>query len=147
MNDVGEIRHRRAALVGACSAVEAALAAPVSSTRWPEGVGNAVVALLATFDEHVTTTETAGGTIEQLRERAPRLSDRIDRLVEQHVTITAAAERVMDRLDHLPTDRSTDESAAVREQAIELLTAIVRHRQLGADLLYEAYDIDVGGFG
>jgi hypothetical protein len=147
MNDVGEIRHRRAALVGACSAVEAALAAPVSSTRWPEGVGNALVALLATFDEHVTATETSGGTIEQLRERAPRLSDRIDRLVDQHVTITAEAERLMDRLDHLPTDRSTDESASVREQAIELLTAIVRHRQLGADLLYEAYDIDVGGFG
>jgi hypothetical protein len=147
MNDLGEIRHRRAALVGSCSALEAALAAPVSSARWPEGIGNALVALLTTFDEHVTETEASGGTIEQLRERAPRLSDRIDRLVEQHVAITADAERLMDRLDHLPTDRTADDNAAVREQAIELLTAIVRHRQLGADLLYEAYDIDVGGPG
>lgn len=147
MNDLGEIRHRRAELVGACSAVEAALAAPVSSARWPEGLGNALVVLLATFAEHVTTTETPGGTIEQLRERAPRLSDRIDRLVEQHVTITADAERLMDRLDDLPTERTADDNAAVREHAIELLTSIVRHRQLGADLLYEAYDIDVGGPG
>jgi hypothetical protein len=145
MNDLGEIRHRRAALVGACSTLEAALSAPVASAHWPEGLGNAVTALLATFGEHVTLTETPGGTIDQLRERAPRLSDRIDRLAEQHVTITADAERLMDRLDHLPTERTADDSAAVREQALELLTAIVRHRQLGADLLYEAYDVDVGG--
>jgi hypothetical protein len=147
MNDLGEIRQRRAALVGACSTLEAALAAPVSSARWPAGLGNALVALLATFDEHVAVTERPGGTIEQLRERAPRLSDRVDRLVDEHVTITADAGRLMDRLDHLPAERTADENAAIREQALELLTAIVRHRQLGADLLYEAYDVDVGGPG
>jgi hypothetical protein len=147
MNDLGEIRQRRAALVGACSAFEGALAAPVASARWPEGLGNALVALLATFDEHVAVAERPGGTIEQLRERAPRLSDRVDRLVDEHVTITADAGRLMDRLDHLPAERTADENAAIREQALELLTAIVRHRQLGADLLYEAYDVDVGGPG
>jgi len=147
MNDLGEIKQRRAALVGTCSALEAALSAPVASARWPEGLGNAVTALRATFDEHVAETEGSGGTVEQLRERAPRLSDRIDLLVEQHATITAEAERLMDRLDHLPAERTADENAAVREQALELLTAIVRHRQLGADLLYEAYDVDVGGPG
>jgi hypothetical protein len=110
-------------------------------------LGNAVSALLATFDEHVTETESPGSTIEQLRERAPRLSDRIDRLVEQHATIRADAERLLDRLDHAPAERTADENAAIREQALELLTAIVRHRQLGADLLYEAYDVDVGGPG
>jgi len=147
MNDLGEIKQRRAALVGTCSALEAALSAPVASARWPEGLGNAVTALRATFDEHVAETEGSGGTVEQLRERAPRLSDRIDLLVEQHATITADAERLMDRLDRLPAERTADENAAVREQALELLTAIVRHRQLGADLLYEAYDVDVGGPG
>ena len=147
MNELGEIRERRAALVGTCSALEAALSAPVASARWPEGLGNALTALLATFDEHVTETEAPGGTIEQLRERAPRLSDRIAQLSEQHVTIPADAGRLMDRLDHTPAERSADENAAIREQALELLTAIVRHRQLGADLLYEAYDIDVGGLG
>ena len=123
------------------------MSAPVASAHWPEGLGNAVVALRATFDEHVSETESRGGPIEQLRERAPRLSDRIDRLVDEHVTITADAERLMDRLDHIPAERTADENAAIREQALELLTAIVRHRQLGADLLYEAYDVDVGGPG
>ena len=147
MSDLGEIRQRRAALVGTCSALEAALSAPVASARWPEGLGNALATLRATFDEHVTETESAGGTIEQLRERAPRLSDRIDKLVDQHVTIAADVERLMDRLDHIPAERTADENADIREQAFELLAAIVRHRQLGADLLYEAYDVDVGGVG
>lgn len=147
MNELGEIRERRAALVGTCSALEAALSAPMASARWPEGLGNALTALLATFDEHVAATETPGGTIEQLRERAPRLSDQIDRLVEQHLAIPTAAERLMDRLEHAPVERTADENTAIREQALELLTAIVRHRQLGADLLYEAYDVDVGGPG
>jgi chromosome segregation ATPase len=147
MNELGEIRQRRAALVGSCSALEAALSAPAASARWPEGLGNALGALLETFGEHVAETEASGGTIEQLRERAPRLSERIDRLSEQHATITADTERLMDRIDHAPAERSADENAAIREQALELLTAIVRHRQLGADLLYEAYDIDVGGVG
>lgn len=147
MNDLGEIRQRRVALAGTCSALEAALSAPVASARWPEGLGNAVAALRATFDEHATETESPGGTIEQLRERAPRLSERIDRLSEQHVTIATDAGLLMDRLEHVPAERSDDENAAIREQAFELLTAIVQHRQLGADLLYEAYDVDVGGVG
>jgi hypothetical protein len=147
MSDLGEIRQRREALVGAAAALEEALSAPVASVRWLERLGNALAVLMTTFDEHVNATETGGGTIEQLRERAPRLSNRIDRLVDEHVTITADGGRLMDRLDHAPAERTPDENAAIREQALELLGAVVRHRQLGADLLYEAYDVDVGGHG
>lgn len=147
MNDLGEIRQRREALVGAAAALEAALAAPASDLRWPEGLGNALAALRATIDEHVTATEAPGGTIDQLRGRAPRLSNQIDRLVDEHATITVDAEHLLERLEHAPTQRTPDETAAIREQALELLGAIVRHRHLGADLLYEAYDVDLGGPG
>jgi len=147
MNDLGEIRQRREALVGAAAALEAALAAPASGLRWTEGLGNALAALRATLDEHVTATEAPGGTLDQLRDRAPRLSNQIDRLVDQHATITADTERLLERLEHTPTERTADETATIREQALELLGAIVRHRQLGADLLYEAYSVDVGGPG
>ena len=97
MNDLGEIKQRRAALVGTCSALEAALSAPVASSGWPERLGNAVTALRATFDEHVTETEGSGGTIEQLRERAPRLSDRIDhrKLLAAGLVVLVAADLVL----------------------------------------------------
>jgi gas vesicle protein len=147
MNDVGEIRQRREALVGAAAALEAALAAPASGLRWTEGLGGALTALRATIGEHVTETEAPGGTVDQLRDRAPRLSNQIDRLVDQHAEMTADAERLLERLEHAPAERTPDDTAAIREQALELLGTIVRHRQLGADLLYEAYDVDLGGPG
>ena len=37
--------------------------------------------------------------------------------------------------------------AAHREAATELVGRIVRHRQRGADLIYEAYEVDIGGSG
>jgi hypothetical protein len=145
MNDLGEVRLRREALLRGVAALEAALAAPGSDARWPEGVGNALSTLRATFEEHVAATEAPDGIFDQVRDRAPRLSNQIDRLLHDHVTIAADTDRLIDRVDHAPTERTADETAAIREQALELLAAIMRHRHVGADLLYEAYDVDVGG--
>ena len=147
MSDLGEIRQRRAALLSAVASVEAALTAPASDVRWPEGLGNALVDLRTMLEQHVVETEAPDGVLAQVRERAPRLSNQIDQLVGEHVAITADIEHLMDRLDHAPTERTAVETATIREQAIHLLAAIVRHRHLGADLLYEAYNVDVGGPG
>ena len=38
-----------------------------------------------------------------------------------------------------------DDIDDLRERATELLGHIVRHRQRGADLIYEAYETDIGG--
>jgi hypothetical protein len=147
MNDLSEVRQRREALLRAIASIEAALAAPASDVRWPEGLGSALSGLRTTFEQHVVETEAADGILAQVRERAPRLSNQIDQLVGEHVSITAGIEHLIDRLDHAPSERTAEETANIREQALRLLTAIVRHRHLGADLLYEAYNVDVGGPG
>ena len=147
MKDLGEVRQRRETLLRAVASLEAALAAPASDTRWPEGVGNALSSLRATLEEHVTATEAPDGILDEMRGRAPRLSNQIDRLIDEHIAIPADTDRLMDRLDRAPTERTAEETATIREQTLELLAAIVRHRQLGADLLYEAYNVDVGGPG
>jgi iron-sulfur cluster repair protein YtfE (RIC family) len=147
MNDLSDVRQRREALLGAIASIEAALAAPASDARWPEGLGNALSALRTTFEQHVVETEAPDGILDQVRERAPRLSNQIDQLVGEHVAITAGIEHLMDRLDDAPPERTAEETTATREQALQLLAAIVRHRHLGADLLYEAYNVDVGGPG
>jgi hypothetical protein len=36
---------------------------------------------------------------------------------------------------------------AFREEVTTLMGQLVRHRQKGADLVYEAYDVDLGGSG
>ena len=38
-----------------------------------------------------------------------------------------------------------DDVAGAREAVLGLLGAFARHRQLGADLVYEAYETDIGG--
>ena len=35
---------------------------------------------------------------------------------------------------------------AIRTAVLELLGEIARHRQRGADLIFEAYDVDIGGY-
>lgn len=147
MNDLGEIRQRREALLRAAASLEAALAAPASDARWPEGVGNALSELRANIEAHVISTESPDGLFDQVRERAPRLSNQIDRLLEEHVAMTADTERLMDRLDRAPAELTAEDTTTIREQGLELLTTIVRHRHLGSDLLYEAYNVDVGGPG
>ena len=147
MDDLREVRQRREVLLSRVASLEAALAAPATDTRWPEGVGDALSNLRATLEEHVAQTESPDGILDQVRERAPRLSNQIDRLVDEHVMLVTDTERLIDHLDHATTERTAEETATIREQALELLAAIVRHRQVGADLLYEAYNVDVGGPG
>lgn len=147
MDDLGKVRERREALLGAAASVEAALAAPASDPRWRDRLGERLATLHATLDEHVTAAEADDGILAQVRDEAPRLSNQVDRLAAEHGTITDATERLIDRLEGAPTDQVAGEAESVREQAVELLAAIVRHRQLGADLLYEAYNVDVGGPG
>ena len=147
MDDLGKVRERREALLGAAASVEAALAAPASDPRWRDRLGERLATLHDTLDEHVTAAEADDGILAQVRDEAPRLSNQVDRLAAEHGTITNATERLIDRLEAAPTAQVTEEAESVREQAVELLAAIVRHRQLGADLLYEAYNVDVGGPG
>jgi seryl-tRNA synthetase len=59
-----------------------------------------------------------------------------------HVTI---GERLEGLLSLTGLTLDGDEVTRVRELGTELLGSIVRHRQRGADLVYEAYEVDIGG--
>ena len=37
-------------------------------------------------------------------------------------------------------------AADIRVDVIDILNDFARHRQDGADLIYEAYDVDIGGY-
>ena len=45
--------------------------------------------------------------------------------------------------NHGPAQRGVAQIQDVREHALGLLQAIARHRQRGADLIYEAYSVDI----
>jgi hypothetical protein len=139
-----ELRRRRAELRESMSALEHALAAPplTGHTHWAERVHVAVVELSADFREHIDITEGPDGLYSALRGNAPRLSGAVARLTREHALIS---ELVDDLLGCFRTPDLDANMVKIRDLGTTLLGTLVRHRQRGSDLLYEAYAVDIGG--
>ena len=139
-----ELRRRRAELRESMTALEQALAAPVTGDlgRWAVRVHVALVELSADLRLHVDVTEGVGGLYTDLRDAAPRLSPAVNQLTEEHAELRQTLDDLMLLLDspHPVTD-----AAAIRHGATTMLGMFARHRQKGADLVYEAFEVDVGG--
>lgn len=138
------LRRRRAELRESMNAVEHALAAPAvgDQPRWAERVHVALVELSADFREHIDVTEGKDGLYRDVLASAPRLSEAVRRLTREHVQIAAQVE---DLLGRARSTRGMEDVEPVRELGTALIGTLVRHRQRGSDLVYEAYEVDVGG--
>ena len=125
------------------SALESAMAAPSSGDRgpWVERVHVALVELSADLRTHIEITEGPDGLYREVLRTAPRLADAVDRLTREHVLIGA---RLDDLLARAGAARAEDVDR-VRELGTALLGRLVRHRQRGSDLVFEAYELDIGG--
>ena len=129
--------RRRAELVRAMQELELVVAVPAAEPGWRERLWERVTVLRHQLTEHVVVTEGPEGLYAELLEHAPRLHRPMVRLVAEHGELLAGTDALARRLAGPPT--------SIREQAGELLTALSRHRQRGADLVYEAYAADIGG--
>jgi hypothetical protein len=141
-DDFDRVRIRREALRSAGERLATALAAPMPGRvdLWWAGVVPAAAELAESFADHVAETESPDGLFEEVIEAAPRLSNSIDHLVAEHREIEIALARITQA--EAP---STPEAISVhRETALEVLAMLTRHRFLGADLLFEAYNVDIG---
>jgi hypothetical protein len=136
---VAVVRGRRSDLRAALIAAEAAIAAPIPgrSADWATRVHTALGGLRAAFSEHVVTAEGPDGLFAQLEVRAPRLARACQRLGDEHATIAEALTEAERALAGPPDE--------VREAVLSVLARLARHRQRGADLMYEAYAVDIGG--
>lgn len=107
---------------------------------WP-AVRHAIDQVIEAFDRHVESTEGAGGLLAEIAEAAPHLSNEIDHLRADHRHITEALSALRGR----PAPRTETEVEPVRSAILEVLSALARHRFSGSDLLWRAYQIDIGG--
>jgi hypothetical protein len=138
------LRLHRAELRESMGALEQALAAPVADRTgvWAERVEVALVELSADFREHIDITEGPDGLYPGVLTTAPRLSSSVASLTREHIEIKGIADRLLTRISKPLVSTDVDE---VRELATALLAKLSRHRQRGADLVYEAYQTDIGG--
>jgi hypothetical protein len=136
------LRLRRAELRQSMSALELAMAepAPIGRARWAGRVHVALVELSADFREHLEVTQGEAGLHSDVLAAAPRLSGAVGRLAREHVQISHLVDDLLARTSG--PEPSVD---LIRRLGTTLLGLLVSHRQRGSDLLYEAYEFDVGG--
>jgi hypothetical protein len=142
--ELDAVRARRAELRETINLFEAALAAPARRREivWGEAVHAALVMIADDFGAHVEVTEGPGGLHQAILAGDLRLANAVQALTADHDAISGeVASLVADSRPPVTPDDIDD----LRERATRLLGHLVRHRQRGADLIYEAYATDVGG--
>lgn len=142
--ELDAVRLRRAELRETISLLEAALAAPARGREmvWGEAVHAALVMLADDFTAHIDVTEGPGGLHQAILAGDLRLANAVEALTAEHSQIAAGiAALVAD--SQAPV--TADDVDGLRERATQALSQLLRHRQRGADLIYEAYATDVGG--
>ena len=139
-----ELRRHRAELRESISALEDALAAPAAGdrVRWAQRVHVAVVELAGDLREHVDLTEGPDGLYREVLTTTPRLSGAVDALTREHVLIRGQVDSLLARVEASDVVADVDR---VRDLGTALLGRLVRHRQRGSDLVFEAYEFDIGG--
>lgn len=140
------VRAHRAELGESLAALDEALALPVGlGALWRRRVRAALTELEHDLRDHRSITEEPGGLYADAVERAPRLTSVTRVQLDEHGEFVDTVQRLLGERDEgLEDDGAV---AAHREAATELVGRIVRHRQRGADLIYEAYEVDIGGSG
>ncbi|MEV4655514.1 hypothetical protein [Micromonospora sp. NPDC049301] len=131
---------RPVGLAGDLHALARAVTAATTEPRWRERVLLRLHPVGQGFAEHVQVTEGPAGLYGELLTHAPRLCHGVRLLTREHTAIGAAilaVQRVAEQ-----SEASPDE---LRDQAAYLLRAFARHRRRGADLLWQAYQTDLGG--
>jgi len=137
-------RRERAGVRVAMGRVEQAEAAPASGrvVPWSLSLRERLVQLLDAFDHHVQVTEAGGGLLEEVVDVAPRLAKRVAQLRSDHVAIRSS---IHNAIAGLQQPDLLDEAGVeqVRDMVLDLLRQIAHHRHLGADLVYQAYNVDI----
>lgn len=141
-----EVRRQRAELREGMGVLELALAAPAPAGltgHWLERVHTALTELAGDLRQHVAVTEGPDGLYQDLLRTAPRLSGPVATLTADHGRIGALLDELLRSSSDVPAGEA--DVGQVRALGTALLERIVRHRQQGADLVYEAYEVDVSG--
>ncbi len=143
---LAEAHRLRVDIHDALVAAEEALSGPASgrAEAWAREVVVALGRLRETIEDHIEVTERPRGLYDEILENAPRLAGAVERLRQEHPALRDATSEAIARLRTTPigTTWSLEEA---RDDIQRLFGSIVRHRQHGADLVWEAYNLDIGG--
>ncbi len=141
MDPLDGIGERRIEIGSALARLEDAMARPVGSPHeWRHRVDLALDELLIVGRIQIASLLAEGGPLDEAVGNVPRLVGTVGRLRRGLPDIEAEAERLQKELGQLdPTE--------VRRRLLPLMGRVVSHRQRVADIIWEAYNVDLGGTG
>ena len=144
---LSEARKRRATLHDALVHLEIAISSPAAGRipEWTAFVAKEVIGVRDAFDQHVMVTEKPGGLYEEIITRAPRLDGTVRRLKGEHPDITEKVVQMVERLEKATIGGPEWPLEDARDDLQRFIGTVIRHRQKGADLVWEAYNVDIGG--
>ena len=133
------IVDRRRRLYDAMRQLESSAARASGQADWLELVSAATTDLREALQDHVEQTEGDRGFLDDLVEQAPRLAADAGMLRQEHRALVNDCARLTSLIRSDP-----DDVGAIRKAVLVLLGRLVEHRQRGAELLYDAYNIELG---
>jgi hypothetical protein len=140
-----QARVRRTALGDAADLIEEILARPGSDPQWTMRVADSLQGLQYAFAAHVDEVESEDRLLPRLIHDTPRVANGVRRMEHEHISITADLEATSALVRGCDGECDALLVEQIREATVDALRAISRHRQRGANLVYEAYHVDIGG--
>jgi hypothetical protein len=137
---VERARTRRIELHDAMTGLETELARASGSEAWRDNVETALAELGAALDAHIQDVEGVEGLLARVVDEAPQLAGEIAALTKEHQQLSAARYRALATL----RQPGRPDPAVVRRRVTTLLGRLALHRQRGAELVYDAYSVDIG---
>jgi hypothetical protein len=143
-DQIERVRRRRAELRESIGAMELALAEAAHGREadWTALVRERSAQLEDDFAIHLEVAESPRGLHTQVLADAPHLAPQVTRLQRDHAAISKQFAEVHALL--APPDAEVDVDG-LRLTLTDLIGLLVRHRQRGADLLWDAYATSLGG--
>ncbi len=133
------ISRRRRRLYDAMRQLESAAARAGQHDDWRQLVHEATQDLSEALVDHIEQTEGAGDFLDDLVDQAPRLENEANLLRKEHQGLLSECTRLMSL-----TGATTTDVTEIRRVVLVVLGRLVEHRQRGAELLYDAFAVDLG---
>ena len=142
-----EVKRRRKTLHDTLVHLEEAISSPASGRipQWTAQVVKEMHEIRDAFDQHIMVTEKPDGLYEEILQHAPRLQNGVSRLKDEHPEISRGIDEMIARLEATEVGSVQWPLDDARDDLQRFIGRVIRHRQRGADLVWEAYNVDIGG--
>lgn len=136
-----EARSQRSGLREAVAALGAVVQMPPEGRdRWSAAVLGALESVQAALTRHAEFTDSPDGLFADVIEQAPRLANAVGHLQAEHDDLGRRIDGCEASVRALEAD---DSVTSVTADVVELGHAFEMHSHRGAELVYDAYNVDI----